>query len=64
MAELAAGPVQHLQLLRPCDSVSARLSVLTHSEQSTASVEKLVGKQARAGAKARVLVLRAGLPEI
>jgi hypothetical protein len=32
-------------------------------EQSTASVEKLVGKPALAAARAHVLVLRVGLPE-
>jgi hypothetical protein len=34
-----------------------------HAEQSTASVEKLVGKPTVVAAKARVLVLRVGLPE-
>ncbi|HSW25565.1 MAG TPA: hypothetical protein VLJ62_22585 [Burkholderiaceae bacterium] len=32
-------------------------------EQSTASVEKLVGKPVPVAARARVLVLRVGLPE-
>jgi hypothetical protein len=63
MAELAARLVLWRHLLHQCDNAAARQIPQRHGQQSTASVEKLVGKQCCSGAKARVLVLRTGLPE-
>jgi hypothetical protein len=64
MAELEARLVacRHVQHRR--HGATARQISQMHRQQSTASVEKLVGKPCRPAPGARRCVLRAGLPEI
>jgi hypothetical protein len=64
MAELEPRLVACRHLRRLHHDATVRRISLMHRQQSTASVEKLVGKPRRPAPGARHCVLRAGLPEI
>jgi hypothetical protein len=64
MAELARRQMPRRHLRRARHTTMARQISRMRGEQSTASVDKLVGKRRALPREARHCVLRAGLPEI
>jgi len=63
MAELVDDTGRRRRLQTRAAASAPRKNSQMGLEQSTASVEKLVGKPAPVAARAHVLVLRVGLPE-